>query len=370
MASNLLPSNATGWERSVADAMTVSTAVGSAINSMRRAKYVSPRSSMLPHLVYEYGLGELTPYVPNLYELIDQGVRWQRLRGTASAVAIGLAWVGYSATIEEAWAGRRWWNSFQLRFSALPVADTPDLDRIEGITTLSVPLRSHLRRGVHQYDVGALEADHSVLDGAMLDFESGIAVTPKGTVWSFGRKHEFEHRLTQVEGEQIGNWLDPVDDEPLLWAAMDVPWVDAEFLWSDDPADQRRAILAGWFRNHPLYLQFSDAAGVIGYRLCRAVRPVHTFFDGAYSHGSSRYHPRSSGGVLYVEAMTQFGDVAGRTAASVALAVGGTLAAGVKPGRQWLSPDEYIGGRVIAAKSANIELRPTVRDQVKFLVRF
>lgn len=372
MTHALLPTDSTTtWERALADAMAPSNAVLSAINSMRRFKYVSPRPDMLPFLVWEYGLGELTPYVPNLYDLIDQGVRWQRLRGTVSAVAIGLAWIGYTADIEEAWTGRRFWNSFQLRFPTLPLADAPDLERIEGITALSVPLRSKLRRGVHQYDVDALQADHSVLDGSLLDTESGIAVTQAGTVWSFGRTHEFEHTLTEAEGTAIGNWLDPVEDAPLLWVDMTVLWVDADFLWADDPADQRRAILAGWFNGRPAYVRLSDADdAVIGYRLVRAMRPVQAQFEGAYVHDITRYEPRPAAGMLYAEALTQFDDAADATATSLALVVGGTLADGIPPGRQWLTPDEYHGGEAIAVQSANIPLRRTVREQIKILMRF
>lgn len=371
MTQALLPSGSTtDWECALADAMPPSSAVFSAIGAMRRFKYVSPRPDMLPFLVWEYGLGELTPYVPNLYDLIDQGVRWQRLRGTVSAVAIGLAWIGYTASIEEAWTGRRFWNSFQLRFPTLPVADAPDLERIEGITALSVPLRSKLRRGVHQYDVGALEADHAALDGSMLDTESGIAVTQAGTVWSFGRTHEFEHTLTEAEGTAIGNWLDPVEDEPLLWVDLNLLWVDADFLWTDDPADQRRAILAGWFNGCPAYVRLSGASGVIGYRRVRALRPVQAQFEGAYVHGANRYEPRPAAGILYAEAMTQFDDAADVTATSLALMVGGTLADGVPQGRQWLEPGEYQGGEAIAVQSANIPLRRTVREQFKILMRF
>lgn len=356
----------------MADAMAISDVVGSGIGAMRRVKYISPRPSMLPFLVWEYGLGELTPYVPNLYDLIDQGVRWQRLRGTVSSVAIGLAWIGYSAGIEEAWTGRRWWNSFQLRFPTLPAVDSPDLERIEGITGLSVPKRSMLRRGVHQYDVGPLEADHARLDGAMLDRESGIAVTQAGTIWSFGRGRETEHLLTEAEGLAIGNWLDPVDEEGvLLWVDMDTSWAGAHFLWADDPVTQRRAILAGWFADKALYLRLSDADGaVIGYRRCRAVHPVKVQFEGAYTIGADQYEPKAGGGSLYVEALTQFDDFDAVTCTGIALMVGLSLVEGIDPGRLRLAPDELTGGVGIAVQSVSIPLRRTVREQVKILMRF
>lgn len=354
----------------MADAMAVSEIVHSSIGAMRRVKYVSPRPSMLPYLVWEYGLGELTPYVPNLYNLIDQGVRWQRLRGTVSAVAIGLAWIGYAASIEEAWTGRRWWNSFQLRFATLPAQDSPDLERIEAITGLSVPKRSMLRRGVHQYDVGPVEADHSPLDGAMPDHESGIAVTPANTVWSFGRCHEASHTMTEAEGVAIGNWLEPSEDDGLLWVDLDVLWVGADVLWADNPVQQRQAILAGWFSGKPLYLRISSAAGVVGYRRCRAVRPVAPQFGGAYTVDAERYEPTTGAGILYVEAMSQFDDADGVVCTSLSLIVNAVLADDVDPGQLWLQPEDLLGGDAIAAQSVSIPLRRTVREQVKILMRF
>lgn len=370
MTSALLPVESTKWERAMRDAMSVSSDVTSGINAMRRVKYVSPRANMLPFLVWEYGLGELTPYVPNLYQLIDQGVRWQRVRGTVSAIAIGLAWIGYVATVEEAWPGRRWWNSFQLRFATLPAQDNPDLERIEGITTLSVPKRSQLRRGVHFYDVGPMELDGGRLDCTMLDHESGIAVTQAGTIWSFGRPHEFQTTLTEAEGQSLGNWLEPTEDAPLLWADMDILWAEADFLWVDDPAAQRASILANWFASRPSYVRLSGAAGVIGYRRCRAHYAVTPTAQGAFTVANVPYEPTAGAGIFYAEALTQFEDADGVTCTELALVFSGELAPGVPPGRLWLKPDQLIGGTAIAVQAVSISLRRTVREQIKFLMRF
>lgn len=371
MNSDLLPQNATKWEKTTAEAIEIQPVVNSAINSMRRVKFVSPRPSMLPFLVYEYGLGELTPYVPNLYNLITEGVRWQRLRGTVSAVAIGLAWIGYTATIEEAWTGRRWWNSFQLRFPTLPVRDVPDLERIEGITTLSVPKRSQLRRGVHLYDVGPLQGEHTRLDNSMLEFESGIAITQAGTIWSFGRTFTFDHTMTEAEGVSIGNWIAPVEDTDLLWVDIETPWVDANFLWADSPTTQRQAILAAWFKDRPVWVRLRDAAGdVIGYRRARASHPVRPAVNGAYRIGDLSYSPNDAGTSVYIEALTQFDDADGRTCTEVALVVGASVIDSVKPAVLWLAPNQLVGGTAIAVQTVNIPLRRTVREQLKFMMRF
>jgi hypothetical protein len=342
-------------------------------DAIRGSKLVSPPPSFLPFLIYEYGLGELTPYVPNPYTLIveRQGVDWQRVRGTPEAVARGLAWLGHTGTLEDAWHGRAFWNSTQLRLDALPAADDPDLERIEGVTRLSLPLRSHLRRVVRTYDVGAVEADYSRLDSSMLDHESGTVVTQAGTVWSFGRTTEIDHTLTEDEGTAIGNWVAPVGDAGLRWSTMQYPWVTATFRWADNPATQRRTLMAAWFPARSLYLTFRDAEGdVIGHRFCRANRAVRESASGTYLLAGVSYRAEVGGARVYIEAMTDFDDAFDVVAASVEITVGATLADGVMPGKLWLSPAELSGGHPIAETPVSLPLRRTVRERVKIILRF
>ncbi|MCJ8517827.1 hypothetical protein ABID21_000657 [Pseudorhizobium tarimense] len=341
-------------------------------DAIRGAKF-NPPPSFLPFLVYEYGLGELTPYVPNHYTLVvdREGVDWQRIRGTPASVYKGLGWLGYTATLEDAWHGRVYWNSTQLRFPDLPSQDFPDLERIEGITRLSLPKRSDLRRGVHQYDGTALVADGGRLDNAMLERESGVAFTPAGTLWSFGRTTEVEHVLSEAEGMAIGNWIAVPEEAGLKWIEMTYPWVTATFKWADNPINQRRALMAAWFAGRRLFVTLRDAAGeVIGHRRCRAIHPVNAQFGGRYSFAGAGYSPAAGGRQVYIEAMTGFGDAAGVEAASIEITVGAELAADIKPGRLWLQPDELVGGSPIAVTPVSIPLRATVREQLKFLVRF
>jgi len=91
MLSDLLPGNATDWERALAEALDTNQSVSPAIIAIRGTKLLAPPPSFLPGLIYEYGLGELTPYVPNLYELIAEGIDWQRVRGTPMAIDLSLA---------------------------------------------------------------------------------------------------------------------------------------------------------------------------------------------------------------------------------------------------------------------------------------
>ncbi|WP_234186412.1 phage tail protein [Shinella sp. NM-101] len=332
----------------------------------------NPPPAALPFLVYEFGLGMLTPYVANPYELLDgRGVRWLRVRGTYDAIDRGLAFLGLTATVEPAWHGRIWWNSSQLRFSALPSNDVPLLGRIEGITRLSLPFRSDFRRGTHEYDVGPALGDHARLDSCMLEHESGIRLHGGGTIWSFGRLREADHVLTEEEGTAIGNWIEPPEGGLIPWTAMNYPWAEANFSWSETPETQRRALMAAWFGDQVLYLTLRDTEGeIIGHRRCRARWPVKPQFDGPYQFGGTRYQPAPGGTRVYIEAMTDFDDADGVVASGMAITVGATRAEGIPPGRAWLDPGDLIGGEEIAVTATNTPLRKTVRDRVKLLLRF
>lgn len=180
--------------------------VGSGVTAIRDAKG-RRLPTWLQFLLYEYGLIELTPYVPNFYTLLDEGRAWQIDRDTFAAVLRGLGWVSAQGSIVEAPSRRNWWNSFQVNLNDLPPADSPNLSRIEKIVELSAPFRSDFRRGVNGYDIGAGEGDYTKLDASILDRESGVRLTPSGALWSFGRVTEWAHELTEAEGTALGNWL-------------------------------------------------------------------------------------------------------------------------------------------------------------------
>ena len=92
MASDLLPRNRTAFEVAFSDAVDRWDGTDPAIVLMRSMDLTAPPPDWLPFVIWEYGLGELTPYVPNLYDLILEGLGWQRLgpqAGQRGALQVG-----------------------------------------------------------------------------------------------------------------------------------------------------------------------------------------------------------------------------------------------------------------------------------------
>ncbi|WP_375685366.1 phage tail protein [Bartonella sp. TT110JLCBS] len=368
MLSSLLPPNSSLFERCFAEAMALDLHVKTALEEIPRAKFITRPPSWLPFLIDEYGLQELTPYFSNLYDLIDQGLAWQNIRGSLEAIEIGLEWLGISARFQPAWTGRAWWNSFQLDFDQLP--ERKSLEAIEAITDLSKSLRSDFRRGTYGYDVQAVECNMSRFDDSMLEYESGVHLTAGDTLFSFGRTTEINHTLTREEGRLIGNWIDDGDEE-LSWNQIDYPWDLANFPWCSVKKHERDILMAEWFQNRPLYLALRDENNtLIGYRRCNIVQPVEQVLEGVYNHCGNRFNPSTTGTLLFLAARTDFEDVEDKQAAAVSLLVHGCLAQQTPLGKLWLGADELNGGVEILKTPINIPLRADVREQFKILLRF
>ncbi|WP_183229093.1 phage tail protein [Bartonella callosciuri] len=368
MLSSLLPPNSNLFERCLAEAMAFDPHVKSTLEDISRAKLITRPPSWLPSLIDEYGLQELSPYFTNPYDLIDQELQWQNIRGSLGAIERGFAWLEISARFVPAWSGRVWWNSFQLYFDHLPEQNS--LEAIEAITDLSKSLRSDFRRGVYGYDVQALEGNLSRLDDSLLEYESGVWVTTGGTLFSFGRTTEINHTLGEEEGRLIGNWIDDGDEE-LSWNQIDYPWDMANFPWCSVKKHQRDILMAEWFGNRTLYLVLRDSQNaVIGFRRCYAVAPVEQALEGVYSHCGNRFSPSPAGTLLFLAARTDCHNVEDKQTASVSLLVHATCTQQTPPGKLWLGADELKGGVEILKTPINIPLRADVREQFKILLRF
>ncbi|OPB29521.1 phage tail protein [Bartonella sp. WD12.1] len=423
MLGCLLPTNTTQFEKRLADACDFHKDIEDSINFISRAKLDIIDPSFLPWLVEEYGLGELTSYVPDFSVLLETGPEWQRVRGSLAAIDKGLEWLDLNAHFVGAWPERKWWNSFQLYFDQLP--DTDKLKAIEGIVKLSECLRSDLWRGIHGYDAPIVEGNISRLDDSMFDSQSGVCVTESGTVFSFGRSKEISLTLTEEDGKFIGNWID--DQEELVWEGLDYPWDRANFPWEsaqisehdvliasqfkdrslynendelidnwiddeneefswkslDYPWDEanvpwvsdqkngRDILMANWFKDRTLYLALRDNNNkLIGYRRCNIVQQVTRVSDGVYSYSGHRFTPFIKGTKVLLAARTQFDDINDKQAAFVSVFVHAAPAKHISPGKLWLEPDELIDGVEILKTPVSLSLRKDVREQFKILLRF
>jgi len=388
-AHDLLPQEYNDLDRALSLATDISPRVDPSITLMRGLKILSPPPSFLPYLIYEYGLGELTPYVPNLYELIHDGVRWQRVRGTPAAVAKALGWVGYEAEIEEFPTRRRHWNFFQLALDRVR-DDEADLIRIEGVAGLSVCIRSVFWRGFSGYDVRALEYSRGSWGNKLWGSYSGVRLPPGQAKWSFGRRHEIDHAMTQAELEALGVWIEPTT-QALSWGPF--PWPHVP--WADAATNGRSVAMleAAWalWAGKPAWAVFYDASdNVIGYRRARAfhmvglaeaafmplralrLRAASATAAGQYRMGETGYSVQAAGATkVYVEAMTDFGEGYESRATKVGFVLGVNPADDRPPGALWLPPGGLAEDPpVLALTPIEIPFGRTVRERVCALLRF
>ncbi|MGV8955977.1 MAG: phage tail protein [Cypionkella sp.] len=368
----LLPiESTTEWEAATADSLAPIPNVDSSIGLIRGTKLLAPPPSFLPYLIYEYGLGELTPYVPNLYDLIAEGIDWQRVRGTPSAMALALGWLGYTAVIEEEATTRRFWNLFQLRLDR--VRDTElDLERIAGVAGLSVPIRSKFWRGFSGLDIRPLTYSESSYSNAHYGEYSGVRLHANGPLWSFGRKYEYDVVANEADLTALGAWLPPIEGEDDLdWG--DFTWEETESSWESSAARARSEAMASGVIGRSAWFVFFNAANQpIGYRRARASHFVVPVTDGPYAVGGGDFAPQATVATqIYLEAQTGFGDGSGTLAASFGLVFDASPLDPARPGQQWLTPDEIIGGTApVAVHPIDIAFGETVRERVKVLLRF
>ncbi|RTL99784.1 hypothetical protein EJV44_04695 [Ancylobacter aquaticus] len=384
---SLLPDVSSRREKAIAEAGDLYERLGDAIDGLHGLKIVNPPASFLPYLVWEYGLGMLSPAVPNLYDLIAEGLDWQRVRGTPSAVSMALGWVGYSAAIEYAPVRRRWWNNCQLGLDRVR-DDEADLIRIDGLTWLSIPLRSDFWRAHAGYDVRALEYSESRWSEAMWSDDSGVVIDGARAKWSFGRRVSIVHEITHEDLVALGipdPWALEVDGEPLTLdgeplrfvpAEAELTWGDltwGDFSWAGEETQAVSASLLAATGTGPAWAVFRDADGaVLFYRRARVRRPVVAATGGPYAVGASRYRPATGLATdLYIEAMTDFGEGFGSVAASVGFVLSAHPVAGLKPGLAHLGAGELEpAGPIIAETPVAIEFGRTVRERVALLLRF
>ena len=107
----LLPNNATRLERALEQALR--SDLTAAADLVRTVKEDAPDGWLL-HLIWEYGLEELLPYLPDPRVALENGLQWQPIRGTPASIHLALSWLGVTAQIEEAAADSANWFEYQI----------------------------------------------------------------------------------------------------------------------------------------------------------------------------------------------------------------------------------------------------------------
>lgn len=186
MSDHLLPPNASPLERALSLSTDTLTRLAEPTEALRTFK-VNPADPLLPWLIWEYGLGELLPYLPEPRRAIAEGIRWQRLRGTPAALATALSWVGWRVQVEQETPGLHF-AEFMIDPGRV-LEDDADIAALVAIARLSAPVRSRLSRIYHGWDVRRLVLDESRLGEALLSDHSGVFWRDGQTKLSFGRVH-------------------------------------------------------------------------------------------------------------------------------------------------------------------------------------
>ncbi len=191
MSLDLLPNHATTLEKELVNSTDSISRLGAGLERIRDAKRQNIPDNVVDWLIYEYGLGEVTPYLTDPRQALAEGVQWQRVRGTPSAVELGLGWINFPASVEESEAATLRWAEYQLGLEDGP-ADHSKISRVVGISGISQPARTRMFR-IHGgwYDFRRFNLnDHALSEGAMLCDHSGVIVRPEWPQLSFGREYQ------------------------------------------------------------------------------------------------------------------------------------------------------------------------------------
>lgn len=195
-AVDLLPSNATQLERDLSLSSNTLPRLSAATQRIRNAKREDIPDSVVPWLIYEYGLGEILPFVPDLRQALADGIQWQRVRGTRAAIDIGLGWIGFDAMVEESEAGTLRWADFQMGLDQAPNG-LEFTNNVIQISRLSAPIRSRLFRIYGGYDHRRFRLDdHLLSGGSWLADDTGVYLREDWPQLSFGRQFTDAFNLT------------------------------------------------------------------------------------------------------------------------------------------------------------------------------
>lgn len=345
---NLLPQNATGFERALSESLDRLPELQPGFDELRGFKSAPVHESILPWLVVEYGLGGITQYLPDLASAIEYGLRWQRVKGTPQGVAESLTWVGYAfSTFYEAPLRRTRWHLYELELDRFRDSED-DLATIEAVVRLSDPVRSEFFRAWNGYTVREHDWDYSVWDNGIWDDASGVFLHAGGVKWSCGRTFDAGfHELTEAELTALGAWVEPVEGGSISWGPF--PWNTPGLQWVSDASASRAQIIATALLAKTCWIGvYRQDGSPIGFRKARVYRPVTSLFGGHYhAAGQGWIVADAPGPNIYVEALMDFGEGEGETAQSWSVTLGGAPIGAHPAGIMWLSGAGIAGGAIV-----------------------
>lgn len=223
---SLLPCNATPMELTLEKVLRDALSpLNLGVNDILTCKE-NPKDDWLLWLVWEYGLEELLPYIPDLRQLIAEGIPWQRIRGTPASVKQALGWVGApdASFVEEEETGGVHWQEFMIDSGYVPNGPI-GAERIVEVSKIAAPVGTVLSRIYHGYDVRRFILDKSDWGDLLSDY-SGYKDNVLGVVLSFGRYSPMSGRFEDGLGEAIFSHLRGhfgsirYEDRPLLDFSM------------------------------------------------------------------------------------------------------------------------------------------------------
>lgn len=188
----LLPPNATKQEKALVDAIDYKVDP-----SRIRGFKLNPKDEILPWIIEEYGLGEILHWAKDKRKAVEEGIKFQRLRGTPASLKIALKWANIEdITIIEEPPGKHF---FELQIGIKDVPNDFFVDAVVELAKLSLPVRSRLMRIFNDhYNIGRFILDESFF-GSLLSDYSGVKIEKDDPVLSFGRVNFFRSEGPLVE---------------------------------------------------------------------------------------------------------------------------------------------------------------------------
>lgn len=176
MKHQLLAPTASTLQRQWLESQELDKEFNEAITQLRGFK-AAPHDKALLWLVWEYGLEAILPYSQDLRQTLQQGLEWQRIRGTPKSVLMALNWLQFkNVQLENAKVGRHYYR-YQLALGQLPSDE--QVKHINKLTGLSAPVSAKLERLYYGLDVR-----HQVLSnngfGQLLSDVSGVPFIDNG----------------------------------------------------------------------------------------------------------------------------------------------------------------------------------------------